>query len=246
MKVIGVGFGRTGTSSLGSALERLGFGPCYHMFNIVREPERIQDWLDAADRGDADWDQVLAGFETVMDFPAVAFWRELVDHYPTAKVILTVREPGAWYDSAAKTIFRKAIQAENSTAARRAALGLVTRLSPDFSSFLRMIDTTVRHRLFGGSVADRGHAIDVFNRHIADVKRYVDADRLLVYDVATGWAPLCEFLGAPAPANEPFPRGNDIASFHKDEGRRMRRLMINSIIHRNRQRPAAADRQAMR
>ena len=35
VKVIGVGFGRTGTMSLKAALERLGAGPCFHMIDLI-------------------------------------------------------------------------------------------------------------------------------------------------------------------------------------------------------------------
>jgi Sulfotransferase domain len=38
LAVIGAGFGRTGTASLRSALERLGFAPCYHMCEVVAQP----------------------------------------------------------------------------------------------------------------------------------------------------------------------------------------------------------------
>ena len=51
MDVIGVGMGRTGTLSLKYALEELGFGPCYHMVEVEREPERGFAWLDAARGG---------------------------------------------------------------------------------------------------------------------------------------------------------------------------------------------------
>ncbi len=240
MKVIGVGFGRTGTSSLAQALDRLGFGPCYHMFTVVSQPYRIQHWLDAARHGTADWDGMFAGFETVLDFPAVAFWRELVDHYPQAKVILTVRDPERWYDSATRTIFRNAIALERSSLPQRAAFGLVTRLSPDFARFTRMVDATVVRRLFGGPLGDRTRAVDAFRRHVAAVRAHVPDDRLLVYDVSTGWSPLCGFLGVPVPVGEAFPRGNDAAEFHREEGRRMRRLVLDSMLRRNRRVPAGA------
>ena len=48
--------------------------------------------------------------------------------------------------------------------------------------------------------------------------RVIGSDRLLVFDVKEGWAPLCRFLGAPVPA-EPFPHLNDAAA----EGRRVGR-----------------------
>ena len=59
VKVIGGGFGRTGTASLKVALEELGFGPCYHMTEVFANPEHADFWL-AAWRGEpVDWDGVL-------------------------------------------------------------------------------------------------------------------------------------------------------------------------------------------
>lgn len=37
-QIIGAGFGRTGTASLKLALEQLGFGPCYHMTEVIEHP----------------------------------------------------------------------------------------------------------------------------------------------------------------------------------------------------------------
>ena len=36
MEVIEAGFGRTGTLSLKAGLEKLGFGPCYHMVEVLK------------------------------------------------------------------------------------------------------------------------------------------------------------------------------------------------------------------
>ncbi|MBP2708261.1 sulfotransferase family protein [Microbispora sp. RL4-1S] len=231
MRVIGVGLGRTGTTSLRVALEQLGFGPCYHMFNIVEEPRRIHHWLDAAEGRPVDWTKVFAGFTSVVDFPAAAFWRELVAHYPDAKVVLTVRDPQRWYDSAAATIFKKAVEAESRPAAGRLAFRLATKISPDLGAFTRMVRTAIQQRVFDGRVADRDHAVKVFERHNRDVMLEVPADRLLVYDVAEGWGPLCSFLGVPVP-DGPFPHGNDAESFRRDEGRRMRRMAARSVLFR--------------
>lgn len=52
---------------------------------------------------------------------------------------------------------------------------------------------------------DRQFMTEYFERHTAVVKRAIPDDRLLVYDVAEGWEPLCEFLNVPVPAT-PFPR----------------------------------------
>ena len=70
LKVIGAGFGRTGTMSLKAALEQLGFGPCYHMVECLhRGPEHWQKWVDAAE-GNPDWDSIFEGFQSTVDFPS--------------------------------------------------------------------------------------------------------------------------------------------------------------------------------
>lgn len=223
MKVVGVGFGRTGTASLSEALEHLGFGPCYHMFGVIEEPARMQDWIAAAEGRDVDWDAVFDGYESTVDWPGAAFWREITAHYPQAKVILTVRDAERWYDSAARTIFKQALVEPGPL--RRAAFGVLTKVSPGFRAFIRLTDSVIQTRVFGGRLRDRQAAIEAFNAHIEDVCAEIDPDRLLVYNVADGWAPLCAFLNTPVP-DTPFPRGNDAATFEREDRRRMSRLIL--------------------
>ena len=93
MKVIGAGFGRTGTTSLKAALEKLGFGPCYHMTEVFAHPEHEAVW-SAAIRGEpADWEGVLEGYEATLDWPACSFYGELMERHPEVKVLLSVRDP---------------------------------------------------------------------------------------------------------------------------------------------------------
>ncbi|HYS40544.1 MAG TPA: sulfotransferase [Pseudonocardiaceae bacterium] len=226
MKVIGAGFGRTGTASLKNALEHLGFGPCYHMFEVVERPSRMRQWAAAATGGPVDWDQIFVGFSSTVDWPAAAFWRELADHYPAAKVILTVRDADRWYDSAARTIFKNVVRAE--TPASRAVFRLLNRMSPDFRAFIEMTDATVLRRALEGRVTDRAGAIELFHQHNRQVRDTIQGDRLLVFDVADGWPPLCEFLGVPIPSGVPFPNGNSTASFPKEDRRRMGRLILGT------------------
>jgi hypothetical protein len=223
MRVIGVGFGRTGTASLKAALERVGFGPCYHMFDVIDEPVRARAWLAAAEGRAPDWDAMFAGFASTVDWPAAAFWRDLVAAYPEAKVILTVRDPRRWYDSAAQTIFRAAGRSRSGPA--RIILWLVTVAQPPFRDFIAMTRAVMVDRVFDGRIDNRDYAIAVFDRHIADVRETVAANRLLVFDVAQGSAPLCAFLGTPVPA-EPFPHVNDAAEFNQRRTERMRRMML--------------------
>ncbi|HJE57216.1 MAG TPA: sulfotransferase family protein [Nocardiopsis listeri] len=217
MKVIGAGFGRTGTYSLKVALEQIGFGPCDHMYEIAERPERIHKWLDVVEGRSEDWDSLFAGYESGVDWPTAAYWRELSEHYPEAKVVLTVRDPNKWYESTQQTVFKRNPWV-------RPLTWLAERQSPDLRAFLRMDRASVVDRVFGGSVHDKQHMISVFERHIAEVRATISPDRLLVYELGQGWEPLCEFLDVPVP-NTSFPRLNKRSEFSKESNKHIQKLM---------------------
>ncbi len=208
MRVIGAGFGRTGTLSLKQALERLGFGPCHHMMEVIDTPGQIHQWLALAKGRPVSFDDLLAGYESCVDWPAAAYWRELADHYPDAKVILTVRDPEAWLASMQATILK--MRRRSPLTAVRDALLALTR--SDLAAMVKMGRLTVDKRVFGGRINDPDRALRTFTEHIDEVKAAIAPERLLVFDVRQGWEPLCEFLAVPVP-DEPFPRGNDAAAF---------------------------------
>jgi hypothetical protein len=197
LRVIGAGFGRTGTNSLKIALEKLGFGPCHHMQELFPHREQAPTW-QAAYRGEAiDWPRFLADYQACVDWPACTFYRELMEAFPNAKVLLSVRDPERWYESARETIYT------------------LHEITPQWLRWvappLRAILGTAKpvwDKVFDGRFRDKAHAIAVFEAHVAEVKRVVPPERLLVYEVTQGWEPLCEFLGVPVP-DEPFPRLND-------------------------------------
>ncbi len=196
LKIIGAGFGRTGTTSLKAALERLGFGTCHHMVEVLKHPQQAPHWLAAA-RGEAvDWDSLFAGYQSSLDWPSCIFYRELMQLYPDAKVLLTVRDPERWYESVAQTIYPLTLNTPRWLPAR--GLKAVARVG----------SATAWDGTFHGRFLNRDYAIKIFNDHIEQVKRDVPPERLLVYSVKQGWEPLCEFLGVDTPA-EPFPHLND-------------------------------------
>ena len=105
LQVVGAGLGRTGTASLKMALEELLGGRCHHMFEVLERPEEISVWTAAA-RGDMpDWQRLLSDYVALVDWPGASFWPELVEAFPDALVLLSVRDLDEWYDSAAATIF---------------------------------------------------------------------------------------------------------------------------------------------
>ncbi len=199
VKVIGAGFGRTGTTSLKAALEYLGFGPCYHMFDVIAEPKRIDGWSRAVDGDPVDWDAVFDGYQATVDWPGCTFWRELVSTYPDAKVILTVRDAQRWYESTYNSIYQ--LSGRDGSAAETGEDGDLAKMVPTLRKLIW--DGT-----FGGRFDDAEHAQDVFRHHNDAVRAGVDDDRLLVYEVSQGWQPLCEFLGVDVPDVD-FPRMND-------------------------------------
>jgi hypothetical protein len=203
IKVIGAGLGRTGTLSLKAALEELGFTRCYHMTEVLAHLDDARVWDDAGRGEPVAWDKLFAGYQATVDWPGCSFYRELLRQYPEAKVILTVRDPERWYESALRTIYyvRHAFPAWS---------GLIF---PPMRGFRRMLDRIVWEGTFQGRFEDRSFAIEVFNRHNEQVRRDVPADRLLVYEVRDGWGPLCAFLGVPVPEGKPFPHLNDAAEF---------------------------------
>ncbi len=198
LKLIGAGFGRNGTKTLKDALEQVGFGPCYHMFEVATRPDHVQAWSRAASGELPDWDEIFDGFVATVDWPACNFWRELVAHYPDAKVILSVRDPDAWATSMDKTIFDT----------WRHPVG------PDHPSYelRKMTCDLIMEGNFGGEIDDKAHVLEVYRAHNDAVKREVPPEKLLIYNVSEGWEPLCTFLDVPVPDVE-FPHTNTTAAF---------------------------------
>lgn len=205
MRVIGAGFGRTGTTSLKAALEELGFDPAYHLTEAFRHPEHVDSWQAARRGKDVDWETFLSGYEVAVDWPACAFYWELMEAFPEAAVILTVRDPERWYESVRSTIY--GINRISSGPARP-AFALASLFAPGVTGVVHLANDLVWRDTFDGRFDDRAHAIEAFERHNGEVERRVPPGRLLVYDVRDGWGPLCDFLGVEAP-DKPFPHLND-------------------------------------
>src|SRR5262249_51784140 len=105
ISVIGPAFGRMGTMSLKNALERLGFGPCYHMVEVY-EAEHQSAWTDVINGGPADWEAMFNGYGSVVDWPSCAFWKQIWATYSDARIVLSRRDADAWFSSMERTIFQ--------------------------------------------------------------------------------------------------------------------------------------------
>jgi hypothetical protein len=192
MRVIGAGFGRTGTNSLKLALERLTGAPCYHMFELIARPDDVAVWAAAADGEEVDWRTFFAGWGAAVDWPAVSFHAELAEAFPDAIVVLSTRDPDEWWTSADRTIFPML-----------RSIPLRTDGPPTVGDVARRV--VLRDV---GSVDDPDIARRAFVAHVERVRATVDPARLVEWSTADGWAPLCTALGVAVP-DEPFPRTND-------------------------------------
>jgi hypothetical protein len=196
LSVIGAGLGRTGTMSLKLALDRLGFGPCYHMVEVFKNPKASGYWEAAADGRPVDWEEVFAGYRSTVDWPSATFYKQLANAYPEAKVILTLRDPETWFASTQATIFSRPIRDDTEDDWQRMVLKVISDL-------------------FDRRMTDKAKLIEVYQRHNEEVRRTIPQERLLVYEVADGWEPLCRFLDAEVP-NDPMPRANSTDEFRQN------------------------------
>lgn len=199
LSVVGAGVGRTGTLSLKIALERLGFGPCYHMKEVFENLDaHVPLWDRAAGGHEVDWNELFKGYKSAVDFPAASFYRELAAYYPEAKVVLTERDPERWFQSFSDTIMN----------------GLALPMAGNFAAWGAMVQKTIAEKLFMGNVSDKAHVIACYRRHNEEVRRTIPRERLLVYEVSQGWKPLCAFLEVDVP-EEPFPKVNTTDEFRE-------------------------------
>ena len=211
IKIIGAGFPRTGTTTLKRCLEELGYTKTYHMKELLVHPDKLHHWLELENEGNTDWDTLYDGFQATVDFPGYPFYKEHMERYPDAKVILTVRPFDKWYLSAYSTVW----QAGPQTVPEK--LGMMWKMATqprirEVIKCIKMVKRIFWGKQFQGKFEDKVFAEKIFNQHIEDVKAYVPADKLLVYDVRDGWGPLCEFLDVPVP-NEPLPHLNKKENF---------------------------------
>ena len=202
LRVVGAGVGRTGTNSLKLALERLLGAPCYHMIEVFSHSDHIDMWARAAEGDMPNWEALFSGYAAAVDWPMASFWPEIADAFPDAIVLLSVRPADDWWRSADKTIWavsRRAVPPDSTFERQQAMITrvLATRFTPRWS--------------------DEGPSKEAYERHNADVRRRVPADRLLEWSPGDGWRPLCDALGVPVP-DEPFPHVNTSDDFRAMAG----------------------------
>jgi Sulfotransferase domain len=209
VELIGAGLPRTGTLTQKEALELLGLGPCYHWIDVLADLDgQVPLWEGALD-GRVAPSAILDGCRSTVDWPGGYFYRQLLDAYPQAKVLLSVRDPERWEPSFRETIVDMCF----GDSLIRLLSSARSCVDPRWRRYLEFVD-----RMFWSEQGTfpAGHSpaalIEAFVAHNEEVKRAVAPERLLVWEVSDGWEPLCEFLGVPVP-DQPLPHANDRATF---------------------------------
>ena len=197
IKVIGAGMWRTGTVSLKAALEQLMDQPCHHMTELISHPGTAVDWLTIVQGRPANWDRLLNGYAATLDWPSMAFWRELSEYYPKAKVLLSVRDPEDWWNSISQTVLVSAPT-------------LQTAKSP-----WELLVANLFEKKFIGRHPTKDQAIQAYLKHNDEVRETISSDRLIEWSINDGWQPLCQALGYPVPKND-FPHLNTAEDYRKN------------------------------
>ena len=189
LRVVGAGLPRTGTNSLGMALEHLLGGRYYHMSVIPGHPFDLgAGWNLALAGGNPNWDELFDGYVAAVDWPASMFWRELSEAYPEALVLLSVRDNAeTWWHSCDETFLPFARLA----------------LDPDWKEGRGLTDLLER---FTGTKHwdDPSTMMAAYERHNDAVRKTVPRQRLLEWNATEGWEPICKALRLPVP-EIPFP-----------------------------------------
>jgi hypothetical protein len=214
LALIGAGFGRTGTSSTMAALEQLGFGKVLHMV-VVFERLAFGIWGRIGDASSTEerralLREALSGYRSSIDFPSCYYYKDLMEMYPDAKVLLTTRSAESWAESALGTIlflvrYRDLRSADVWSSWRGPGLWLFIHLNPIGRGASASLKTPF-------SYFEAGDYAAAFRRWEAEVEATVPPERLLKFNVKEGWGPLAKFLGVAAPET-PFPNINDSTEY---------------------------------
>ncbi|KAJ7606872.1 hypothetical protein FB45DRAFT_949369 [Roridomyces roridus] len=214
MEVLSLGMSRTGTASIKAALEILGYNDCYHGSSICANAQDVEMWMEAyaakfegrGTFGRAEWDKLLGHCVAVTDAPCNVFAAELIDAYPEAKIILVERDIESWDKSFGILI--------DGTFRLSRIAGF---LDPFWAG--RVVGSMRRWMAdgFGARTPEeaRKNARSRYRAHYAQVRSLAPKDRLLEYELGSGWEPLCKFLGKEVP-NVPFPRTNEAVELREE------------------------------
>jgi hypothetical protein len=168
----------------------------------------------------AEFDALLGHCAATTAAPSCYFAKELVEAYPEAKFILVERDVESWARSFEVIL----------AGAFNPGAPVFQLLDPLWAGrFVGMTKSFLVY-YYGAKSANeaRANLRDVHRRHNELVRSLVPKERLLLFDLASGWEPLCTFLGKKVP-EAPFPYVNDNAETKRRSAFLVRKAMLRSL-----------------
>lgn len=206
IKLIGAGLPRTGTKSLQVALEYLLRGKCHHMSSVLGNPRAISFWDGALEYGNDDWHGYFSEYVACVDSPSAYFWKELMEAYPDAKILLSLRDVDSWWNSMNNTVLQREAVSNKAGFTKNQKNG-----RDMMESWGKMIEkiATAKFPARDLSEQEMKRAFSLFND---EVKESIPTNKLIIWELGQGWLPLCMGLGVDIP-DIPFPHLNKTSDF---------------------------------
>jgi len=214
VEILVVGVMRTGLQTLHEALRRIGYNDIFDQDELIESYEHWDEVLQ--NKGSkATFHSMFNGYQVVMGMPTFCFWEQILDAYPNARVILTVRDEDEWWDS----IHRGLDEMGSDGQAAALKYGSTMRffeelLLPSYHKYCNLLRfawaTTLGIHALADRVLNEASTRSSYRKHNAYVQSVLGSKtsdgkpKLLVYNVKEGWDPLCKFLEKEEPAEE-FP-----------------------------------------
>lgn len=188
-------------------------------YNVYDCPEHfdfhVDEWLAIyCGEKTPDFLAMYEGVDAVTDLPAAFWYEEILQAFPDARVILTVRDSDeVWMQSVLN--HRRLLQ--------RHWVHMVYSLLTLLPTKPRKVRNLARLEFLAAYGSPNPIPIlykKKYNEHNERAQAVIPKEKLFVYNVKQGWGPLCEFLGVDVPSQE-FPRANVASSVTLDNMRRM-------------------------
>lgn len=246
MHLLCLGLSRTGTQSLREALFQIGYDDVYHQTNFNQnDPYDAELWLDAyrnrfesqgtpwdTQKWKNAFDAALGHCMAVSDVPCITFWRELMEAYPDAKVLITVRDsPEESYRSFMESsMILLGGLFGNGPVSWMSSKFLPVRPSSQYAKLMLKYDDAYG-TCFQDYLNGTRNGVLAYDRHNRAVQAFAEEQgrELLIFNVKQGWKPLCDFLREKQPETA-FPRLNDKAYFQKGTATLHRLTMLGAVI----------------
>ncbi|MER2491828.1 sulfotransferase family protein [Catenovulum sediminis] len=178
LKVFGIGWAKTGTTTLGSCLEQLGYDHQSQDLELVKH-------LQTGDLTPVF--QTVARYESFEDWPWIVIYKELDKQFPNSKFILTERAPEKWVASYTNMLEKLGEASEEMNQIRSTLYNLPF---PDVNKEMLLARYQQHNQEVKAYFADRPDDLLVVN-----------------WEQGDGWPELCQFLQKKIP-DQAFPHAN--------------------------------------